>query len=137
MTGLQSTLLQYKPLIKKWAEGLQIIHCHGCHWVVAHKETASTDIVKIYDKLYDAADDIIKIVLLNLFAFSTHGPTIEMIPMQKQTIGSNNCGVFAIAVCVAVLLKNPSHIVFDESKMRSHLCSCFEEKRMSSFPYVQ
>ena len=34
VTGLQSTLLQYEPLIKKWAEGLQIIHCHGCHWVV-------------------------------------------------------------------------------------------------------
>ena len=62
VTGLQSTLLQYKPLIKKWAEGLQIIHCHRCHWVMAHKETASTDIVKAYDTLYDAADDIIKTV---------------------------------------------------------------------------
>ena len=41
VTGLQSTLLQYKPLIKKWAEGLQIIHYHECHWVVAHKVTAS------------------------------------------------------------------------------------------------
>ena len=60
------------------------------------------------------------------------------IPMQKQTIGSNNCGVFAVAVCVAILLKkDPSHIVFDEDKMRSHLCSCFEEKCMSSFPCVQ
>ena len=135
VTGLQSTLLQYKPLIKKWDEGLQIIHCHGCHWVVAHKEAVCTDIVKVYDTLYDGADDVIKTVLLNLFAFSIHGPTIEMIPMQKQTIGSNNCGVFAVAVCIEVLLKkNPSHIVFDENKMRSHLCSCFEEKCMSSFP---
>ena len=138
VTGLQSTLLQYKPLIKKWAEGLQIIHCHGCHWVVAHKETASTDIVKVYDTLYDVADDVMIAVLLNLFAFSTHGPTIEMIPMQKQTTGSNNCGVFAVAICVAILLKkNPSCIVFDENKMRPHLCSCFEEKCMSRFPYVQ
>ena len=59
MTGLQSTLLQYKPLIKKFAEGLQIIHCHGYHYVVAHKETASTDIVKVYNTLSDAADDTI------------------------------------------------------------------------------
>ena len=41
VTGLQSTLLQYKPLIKKWAEGLQIIHCHECHWIETHKVTAS------------------------------------------------------------------------------------------------
>ena len=85
--------------MKKWDEGLQIICCHRCHWVVAHKEAVSTDIT------FDDADDVIKTVLLNLFAFSSHGPTIEMIPMQKQTIGSNNCGVFAAAVCVAILLK--------------------------------
>ena len=103
---------------------------------MAHKETASTDIVKVYDTLYDAADDIIKTLFLNLFAFTTHGPTIEIISMQKQTTGSNNFSVLAVAVCVAVLLKNPSHIAFDERKMRSHLCSCFEEKRISSFSYV-
>ena len=60
---------------------------------------------------YDAADDITKTVLLNLIAFSTHGPTIEKIPMQKQTTSSSNCGVFTVVVFVAVLLKkNPSHI---------------------------
>ena len=111
---------------------------------MAHKQTVSTHIVKVYNTLYDAADDmmlydtaddIIKTVLLNLFAFSTHLPTIEVIPMQKQTTGSNNCGVFAVAVCVAVLLKkNPSQIVFDEAKMRSYLCLCFEENCISSFP---
>ena len=99
---------------------------------MAHKEAVSTDIVKVYDTFYDDADGAIKTVLLNLFAFSGHSPTIEMIPMQKQTIGSNNC---VVVVCVANLLKkDPSHIVFDEDKIISHLCSCFEEKYMSSFP---
>ena len=42
--------------------------------ILAHKETASTDIVKVYDTIYDVADDIINTVLLNLFVFSTHGP---------------------------------------------------------------
>ena len=92
---------------------------------MAHKEAVSTDIVKMYDTFYDDADGVIKTVLLS---FSSHGPTIEMIPMQKQTIGSNNCVVFAVVVCVANLLKkDPSHIVFDEDKIISHLCSCFEE----------
>ena len=124
--------------MKKWDESLQIIHCHRCHWVVAHKEAFSTDIMKVYDTLCNDADDVIKTLLLNLFALSSHGPTIEIILMQKQTIGSNNCGVFAVTVCVAILLeKDPSHIVFDENKIKSHLCSCFEEKCMSSFPCVQ
>ena len=68
VTGLQSTLLQYKPLIKKWDEDLQIIHCHGCHWVAAHKEAVCTDIVKVYNTLYDDADDVIKTVLLTFLS---------------------------------------------------------------------
>ena len=107
--------------MKKWDEGLQIIHCHRCHWVVAHKEAVSTDIVKVYNTFYDDADDVIKTVLPNLFAFSSHGLTIEMIPMQKQAIGSNNCGAFTDAVCVAILLKkDSSHIVFDEDLIYAH-----------------
>ena len=66
---------------------------------MAHKEAVSTDIVKVYDTFYDDADDVIKTVLLNLFAFSSHGLTIEMIPMQKQTISSNNCGVYGLFFC--------------------------------------
>ena len=64
--------------MKKWDEGLQIIHCHRCHWVVAHKEAVSTDIEKVYDTFYDNADDVIKTVLLNLFVFSSHGPTMQI-----------------------------------------------------------
>ena len=58
VTGLQSTLLQYKPLLKKWTDGLQVIHCRGRHWVVTYKETASTDTVKVYDSSNDIADDV-------------------------------------------------------------------------------
>ena len=86
---------------------------------MTHKEAVSTDIVKVYNTFYDDADHVIKIELL---AFSSHGPTIKIIPMQKQTIGSNNCGVFAVEVCAAILLKkDPSHDVFYEDKIRSHL----------------
>ena len=51
--GLQSTLFQYKPLQNKFLEGIQIIHSHGCPWVVAQKESCSSSIVKVYDSLYD------------------------------------------------------------------------------------
>ena len=81
----------------------------------------------MYDSSYDVADDVIKTVLCNLFIFSTCGPTIEMVPMQKQTASSNNCGAFAVAICMSISLKkNPSLTIFDEDKMRYHLCLCFD-----------
>ena len=134
---LQSTLFQYKPLQHKLPEGMQIIHSHGCHWVLAHKEASSSDVVKVYDSVYDEVDDVVKEVVRNLFLFFDC-PIIEMVSMQKQAASSNSCGIFAIAVCVAILLKeNPSVIVFKEEKMRSHLCSCFEQGVMTSFPCLQ
>ena len=137
VVGLQSTLFQYKPLQDKLPEDIQIIHSHGCHWVVAHKVASSSDIVKVYDSLYDEVDDVVKKVVNNLFLFSDC-PIIEIVPMQKQAVTSNNCGLFAVAVCVAILLKeNPSVIVFKEDKMRSHLCFCFEQSVMTSFPCSQ
>jgi len=58
-----------------------------------------------------------------------------MNPMQKQSAGSNNCGLFAVATCMALLLnQNPSEIVFDEEKMRDRLFGCFQRKTMTEFP---
>ena len=82
-------------------------------------------------------DDVIKNVITNLFLISDR-PIIEMVPIQKQAGNSNDCDLFAIAVCVALLVKeNPSVIVFKEDKMRSHLCSCFEQRVMTSFPCLE
>ena len=47
--------------------GVQIIHCHGYHWVTAYKYASDIDVFQIYDSLYDTADDVVKTVVLNLF----------------------------------------------------------------------
>ena len=61
-------------------------------------------------------DDVIKNVITNLFLISDC-PIIEMVPIQKQAGNSNNCGLFAIAVCVALLVKeNPSVIVLRKTR---------------------
>jgi len=120
--GLQSTLFQYK-------KNFQIIHCHGCHWVVAHKEDYSSNVI---DSLFDEVDDIIKKVVTNLFSLFSDRPVVEVVLIQKL------CGVFAVAVCVAVLLKeNPGEIIFNEDQMKPQMCSCFEQKVMINFPRSQ
>lgn len=90
--GLQSMLFQYKALQHKLSEGVQIIHSHGCHWIVAHKEASSSDVVKVCDSLYDEVDDVVKKVVSNLFLFSDC-QIIQMVPIQKQAVSSNNCGI--------------------------------------------
>ena len=89
MSGLHSTLQQYKELTVKMDTGVQIIHCHGYHWVTAHKYASDIDVVQIYDSLYDTAHDVAKAVVLNLFGSSVG---VEMAKIQKQQSNSNNCG---------------------------------------------
>jgi len=132
VSGFLSTLLQYKPLPKKLTAGMQIIYCRSCHWVAAYKEDPSSD-VEVYDSLFESADDIVTTVITNLFVASA----IKVVPIQKQSTGSNNCGLFAIAVCMTLLLKqDPRQLLFDEDKMRLHLSECFEKKCLSAFPFI-
>jgi len=98
-------------LQRKFPKGIQIIHSHGCHWVVAHKEAISSDVVEIYDSLYDEVDNVAKETITNMFLFSDD-PVIEMAPMQKQAANSNNCGVFAIAACTVILLRENPAVIF-------------------------
>ena len=49
---------------------------------------------------FDSVDNIVETVIMNVFA--ARAPQIEMVQMQKQTAGSNNYGLFAIAVCTAI-----------------------------------
>ena len=130
ISGFLSTLQQYKSLPIRLQTGLQIIHCRACHQVTAFKQNSSSDVV-VYDSMFDTVDDIVKTTVTNIFGNSK----ITMNLMQKQSAGSNNCGLFAVATCMALLLnQNPSEIVFDEEKMRDHLFGCFERKTMTEFP---
>jgi len=130
ISGFLSTLQQYKPLPKRLQSGLQIIHSRACHWVTAFKKKSTSDVV-VYDSMFDSIDHVVETVVTNIFGTSK----ITMSPMQKQSAGGNNCGLFAVATCMALLLKqNPSEILFDEEKMIGHLFDCFEKHTMTNFP---
>ena len=131
MSGLQSTLQQYKELAVKMDTGVQIIHCHGYHWVTAYKYASDIDVVQIYDSLYDTADDVVKTVVLNLFGSSVR---VEMAKIQKQQPNSNNCGLFAIAIATAISFKTNPEQSYKEPEMRQHLLQCFEKGAITLFP---
>ena len=59
----------------------------------------------------------------------------HMIPVQRQ-VGGTECGVFAIAFAVALSFGlNPTKLIFDQSKMRTHLITCLSQKQFSNFPF--
>ena len=54
---------------------------------------------------------------------------------QRQTVGSNDCGLFVIAFSVSLAFgENLCTRLYDSSLNRDHLKKCFEEQKMSKFP---
>ena len=61
-------------------------------------------------------------------------PVYHQVTCQKQT-GGTDCGLFAIANAMEVLMGNDiGQVVFDQTMMRKHLATCFENGKMHPFP---
>ena len=102
--------------------GLQVIHCNGCHWVTAYKEDPSTHTVRIFDSVYESVENLgdISKVVKNLFEPPDSSTlTIDMAKIQNQSLNSNYCGLFAVAVATVILLNfDACKIMFKEDRMR-------------------
>ena len=134
LSALQSTLLQFKALDKKFLSGIQIVHCPNDHWVTLFKEHPSTNVIKVFDSVFDSPNTAVYTVASNLFNVGDN-LSVVMVPMQKQAAYSNNCGLFSIAVATALAFEcDLSKLEFVESEMRNHLKTCFEEGTMSMYP---
>ena len=126
LNGFCSTLLQHKS--NKMVTGIQVFHCNY-HWFTAAK-LSSDGPLKVYDSVFMSITEEVRSLLSNKFEFHN----LELATMQKQT-ESNICGLFAIAVATAIAYdKDPSDMHFVEHKMREHLCKCFEEGFLYTFP---
>ena len=134
LSALHSTLLQFKALDKKFSSGIQIVHCPNDHWITIFKENPSTNVIKVFDSVFDSPNTAVYTVASNLFNVGD-SLSVVMVQMQKQAANSNNCGLFSIAVATALAFDHdPSKLQFVESEMRNHLKTCFEEGAMSMYP---
>ena len=53
--------------------------------------------------------------------------SMQVLPVQQQK-GSVDCGCFAIAFAVSVVLgENPAHHIYNQTKMREHLVMCLSK----------
>ena len=69
-----------------------------------------------------------------LFSPDDSTPAFQQKTCHKQ-IGSDDCGVFAIAYAIGMFNGiEPDKVIYDQSKMRSHLIQCFEKQQLDPFP---
>jgi len=121
ISGLQSSLLQFNALEKRCSSGIQIVHCPNNHWITIFKKNSSTNVISVYDAVFDSPNTVVYTVACNLFNVGDD-VSIVMVPMHKQISNSNNCGLFSVAVGTALAFDvNPSKLQFLESEIRSHL----------------
>ena len=131
LAGLQSTLTLHKSKkipAKIAPRFLQIIHCRGCHWIVA-STVGSYPKAVVYDSLYTSVDKETLALLKQMLGSKV---IIELGNGPKQD-GTADCGLFAIATSVS-LATGSQPKDFIQLSMRDHLLLCFENFTLSTFP---
>ena len=119
--GLHNTLFQKKKWQQKIKCGIQIIHDRGNHWIVA-STIDSDQSVQVYDSVYSTVNAKTVDAINNTFVI-TDETKIELKRTQIQD-GSQDCGLFAIAIATALLNGlDMSQITFHQEDMRQHLIS--------------
>jgi len=130
LDGWKNTLLLHKEQ-KKIKKGVQIIHTHGNHWMVASNVRSGDCEIEIFDSLYASVHKDTQNIIIYLFE-CTGIPVLKMSETSKQE-GVNDCGVFAIAAATALAFGSDP-VQVQQSCMRDHLLNCFESGTMSPFP---
>ena len=128
--GLKSSLVQ--DHIGFWTNNyIQIFHSRSCHWITASTIGCQPGTINIYDSLYKDIDGVTKHKIERVFDSSIK----FQLPKVQMQEGHTKCGLFAIAFAVTLAFgNNPEACKFDQSKMRSHLHTCFKEHCISKFP---
>lgn len=109
---------------------MQILHSNGNHWVTVTNIGCRSGTVKTYDSLRMnvRCKAVASIVC-------THRSQILVdLPEIQQQVGSNDCGLFAIAFATSILKgEDPSSVGYSHSRIHQHLLSCLEKRHIMVF----
>ena len=117
---------------------IQILHrgtIDSGHWLTVSTIDCNEGQVNWFDSLFTDLDVDTKKQICAIM--KPQGSQLHFLkcPVQNQ-VGGVDCGLFAIAFAVAICFgMNPSKLIFVQDKMRSHLISCLENKKISNFPF--
>lgn len=105
------------------------------HWITTALINGD---VCIFDSSFDGrltASVEMQIAQMYKPLISKHGLLVTVMPIQQQSTGLNNCGLFSIATAYHIAKGDDIEaITFNENRMRSHLTRCFERQKLTAFP---
>ena len=132
-SGLQSTLYVAAKQCSTLSGGaVQILHVRINHWLCIYVNDDKS-VVDIYDSKYSSPIMTTVDLILELIKCEHDAVTINSIKMQEQ-LGSDACGLFAVAVATALCHKeDPSTIQWNQDLMWHHILQCFEAGKMTLF----
>ena len=91
--------------------------------------------IKIFDSVFTSTDAETHKIIVNLLQM-TKNPKFTCAKIQRQ-IGTNDCGLFAIAVATSIAFGlNPVGVHFQQREMRHHLLGCFQKGQRTLFPTI-
>ena len=111
---------------------LQILHCHGNHWIVFSTIGCKPGDVYVYDSLYTTIDNDTEAIIQKTFGLKDI--RISLPTVQRQ-VGVKDCGLFAVAFATFLAITKDHKLLcshkFKQHTLRTHLITCFE--RLSLF----
>ena len=92
----------------------------------------------VYDSAHSGrTSESFDIQLAQLHAKDEFELKINVVPIQQQR-GVADCGVFAAAICLAVVSgQDPANIRWRQANMRTHLKKCISSSSLTPFPTIQ
>jgi len=128
------TLASKLALEPQTSEFVQILNLNNNHWITVSTVGCQPGHINVYDSLHMTLSEHIKKVLADLLRRQDRTITINHCNVQWQS-GSSDCGLFAIAFATAICSgHDPATRVFDQSQMRQHMITCFNNRKITAFP---
>ena len=121
------SMLVYAPL-----ETVHIHHNNRHHFCTSSSIGGN---VRIFDSLNTPPSQELMRQLTAIYSPDDSAPQSFQITIRHPQVGGKDCGLYAIAYAFDLVLGlDPSESIFDQSKMRSHLVTCFEKQQLIEFP---
>ena len=118
-------------------EGSLFYHNFNNHWTVSQLSQGK---VYHYDSLQaECIAPELRKQLIALYGHTSDGTTLQIIQPQVQVQrGSKDCGYFAVAFAVSLLLgDDPTTLTYHQKDMREHFIVCLEARLFTPFPATE
>ena len=115
---------------------VQIIHVSSNHWACLSNKFSSPGSVDLFDSMHTdpIEDDTILTQVCSILHTPNPTVTTNVVNVGRQE-GVRDCGLFAIAMAYDLCAEvDPVTREYEQSELRSHLHSCFNNKMFKPFP---